>query len=356
MSEQPQRTARRRTWSGLGDVRRMPSEYEIVTHDTNYTTRRNRDAALEQNPSSVANLWFLTYRDRSPLRADDWLGFRDPDEVTYRGYVTAQAQQETVVAGILDEYAAAGRDGALAPGWRATLAALFTPLRFPLHGLQMCAAYLAQMAPSSYITNCAAFSAADLLRRVSLVAYRTRELERRFPGLGAGSGDRRRWEADSAWQGTRKAVELALIAYDWAESFAAVNLVLRPTLEDVWLRQLGEVAMANGDDQTWLLLSSLQADAQRCRRWSAALARYAIDCRAENAEVLRRWIDVWAPRADDAVAGLAGLLATGPETPRAEAETRDGARRARSELLAEIGLERRPQGERDGGDGPGPRA
>jgi len=25
----------RRTWSEFGDVRRMPSEYEIVTHNTN---------------------------------------------------------------------------------------------------------------------------------------------------------------------------------------------------------------------------------------------------------------------------------------------------------------------------------
>src|SRR5580704_16044132 len=103
MSEQTQKAnGRRRTWSGLGDVRKMPSEYEIVTHDTNYTVRKNRDAPLEQNPSSVANLWLLTYRDKSPLHVDDWLGFRDPDELTYRTYVAAQHQQETVVAGILE--------------------------------------------------------------------------------------------------------------------------------------------------------------------------------------------------------------------------------------------------------------
>jgi Methane/Phenol/Alkene Hydroxylase len=40
----------------------------------------------------------------------------------------------------------------------------------------MCTAYLGYMAPASYISNCAVFGAGDLLRRVSLVAYRTRQL------------------------------------------------------------------------------------------------------------------------------------------------------------------------------------
>jgi toluene monooxygenase system protein E len=339
-SESPQRGAepRRRTWSAFGDVRRVPSEYEIVTHDTNYTSRSNRQAALEQNPSSAANLWLLTYRDRSPVRVDDWLGFRDPDQVTYRGYVTSQSQQETAVTRILEEYAAAPRDSGLAPGWRATLAGLFAPARFPFHGLQMCTAYVGQMAPSSYITNCAAFGAADLLRGVSLMAYRTRELQRTYPELGFGVEDRRRWEQHPAWQGTRKAIELALAAYDWAESFTAVNLVLRPTLDDLWLRQLADVARANGDDETWLLLSNLQADARRCRRWSEALAKYALQKRPENASVLGKWVAKWAPRADDAVAGLASLIATLPERPSSEQEARARAVRARTSLLEEIGI------------------
>ena len=330
---------RRRTWSAFGDARRMPSEYEIVTHDTNYTSRKNRDSALEQNPSSVGNLWLMTYRDQSPLTVDDWLGFRDPDAVTYRSYVTGQGHEETVVARILDDYASSSRDQTLAPGWRATLATLFAPARFPLHGLQMCTAYFGQIAPSSYITNCAAFGAADLLRAVSLVAYRTRELERAFPELGFGKEERRLWEGHAAWQGTRKAIELALGTYDWAESFTAVNLVLRPTLDDVWLRQLGDVARTNGDDETWLLLSNLQLDARRCRRWSRALAAYALQGRPENAGVFRKWIDKWAPRADEAAAGLATVLATMPERVGSEEEMRASARRARAALLAEAGLD-----------------
>lgn len=339
MTDQARLGGRRRTWTAFGDVRKMPSEYEIVTHDTNYTTRKGRDAALEQNPSSTANLWLLTYRDKSPLMVDDWLGFRDPDELTYRRYVTMQSQQVTVVNGVLDEYASARRDEGLAPGWRAALGAIFTPSRFPVHGLQMCAAYLGQMAPSSYITNCSAFAAADLLRRVSLVAYRTRELQRAFPDSGIGVGERRHWEEEAAWQGVRKAVELALATYDWGESFAAVNLVLRPTLDDLWLRQLAETARANGDDETWLILSNLELDSKRCRRWSAALATYALRRRPENGAVLGRWIAKWSPRADEAVAQLAKVLATMPEAPCAEEGVCARARATRLDLLSSIGLE-----------------
>jgi toluene monooxygenase system protein E len=334
--------ARRRTWSAFGDARKMPSEYEIVTHDTNWTLRKDRASALEQNPSSPANLWFLTHRDRSPLRVDDWLGFRDPDELTYRGYVTAQTAEETVVSGVLDEYAGAARDEALPAGWRATLAALFAPMRFPMHGLQMLSAYVAQMAPSSYITNCAAFQTGDHLRRVSVIAYRTRQLQRSLQGsspeLGFGARERERWERDPSWQGTRKAIEHALTAYDWGESFTAVNLVIGPMLDDVLLHQLGEVARAHGDDATWLALSNLQGDARRCRRWSAALVRFAVASRAENAAVLRRWIDRWTPRADEAIAGLATLLATLPDQPQSELVTRDAAHAARDSFLAALEL------------------
>jgi len=118
MSQSPARKLR--TWSPFGQIRRVPSEYEIVTHDTNYTTRPGRAAALESNPTTPVNMWFLTYRDHSPLSADDWHGFRDPDELTYRKYVTMQDEQETVVEGILDEFGKVNHDASLSPQWLQT--------------------------------------------------------------------------------------------------------------------------------------------------------------------------------------------------------------------------------------------
>jgi toluene monooxygenase system protein E len=151
-----------------------------------------------------------------------------------------------------------------------------------------------------------------MLRRVSLLAYRTRELQRAHPALGFGTADRTRWETHPAWQPARRALEEALVVYDWGESFVAVNLALRPALDDVLLRRLGDAARASGDDLTWLLLANLEVDAARCRRWSTALAEYAIAERPDNAAVIERWMSRWRPRADAAAQGLLQLL----ESPR----------------------------------------
>lgn len=336
MSEAPAR--RLRTWSRFGQICRVPSEYEILTHDLNYTMRQGRTAALESNPTTPANMWYLTYRDRSPLQADDWNGFRDPDEMTYRKYVTLQDEQETVVEGILDEFGKAGHDSKLSPRWVSVLGTVFTPMRYPSHALQMTQAYLGHLAPSSYITNAAAFAAADLLRRVSLVAYRTRQLQLAHPDAGFAVREREIWENHQGWQPARRALENALIAYDWAECLTAVNLVLRPTLDEILLHQLGLVAEVNGDQLTWLLLGNLALDSDRSARWSAALARYAIQQRPDNASVLKRWVQRWTSRADEAAAGLAGMLAELPEVGRDAEVVRAAATAARERVLADAGL------------------
>jgi toluene monooxygenase system protein E len=331
------RTRKLKTWSSLGQLRRIPSEYEIVTHDLNYTNRTNRTSALESNPTTPVNMWYLTYRDKSPLQAADWGAFRDPDEITYRKYVTMQDEQETVVEGVLDEYSAAEHDQSLSDDWVRCLATLFTPTRFPVHALQMCTAYLAHMAPSSYITNCAVFGAGDLLRRVSLVAYRTCQLaETRDASIG--TGERRTWERDEAWQPARETLENLLTAYDWGECFAATNLVVRPTLDEILIRQLANVAHDVGDDLTWLLLSNLAVDADRCTRWSTALAQFAIEQREGNRDVLRRWVDRWTPGAEAAASGLSQLFERLSSGGRSADTVLSAANSARRRVLSEAGL------------------
>ena len=337
MTETPARKPRpRRTFSAFGDVRKMPSEYEIVTHKQNWTLRANRAAAFEQNPSSAPNLWFLTYRDNSPLQADDWDGYRDPDALTYKAYVGLQSEAEAKVQGVLQAYADEAADRALPAGSVGLLAHLFTPSRYLCHGFQQVEAYVGYMAPSSYITNAAGFSTADFLRRVTTIAYRTRELQVSRPDSGIGSAERSLWEGNAGWQPARKAVEYALVSYDWAEAFTALNLVLGPTLDNVLLTQLGQVARANGDDLTWLLTSFLAADAQRRGRWSRALAAFAVAQRPENREVLGTWVARWSDRADEAAHGLGRFLESLPEQGRSADEVAAQARAAREDFLGAV--------------------
>ena len=333
MAEQTKR--RQRTWSAFGEVRRMPTEYEIVSHGVNWTLRDGRKAPLEQNPSSPANMWFRTYRDQSPLAAD-WNGFRDPDALTYRKYVAMQDGQESAVAAALDEYSDAEHDKTLPPAWLDTLQLLFSATRFPLHGCQQIQAYVGYMAPSSYVTNAATFAAADLLRRVSLVAYRTTELGHAWPEHGFGRGDRALFQTHPAWQPARELIETALVAYDWGEAFTALDLVIGPTLDDLLLRQLRQAAQAAGDHLTWLLLGYLTTDSERRARWSAALASCAVTSRPANAAVLEKWAGKWGKRADAAAAGIASALEAAGGQPAASAVAAAGE--ARSSLHAQAGL------------------
>src|SRR5438132_393631 len=149
-----------------------------------------------------------------------------------------------------------------------------------MRALQMSQPDLGALAPASTITNCAAFATGDLLRRVSLIAYRTSQLRAAHPSAGFAEGERQVWENHPDWQPARRALELALVAYDWAECLTAVNLVLRPTLDEMLLHQLGLVAQTSGDHLTWLLLGNLAVDTERSAGWSAALARPAVEVRA----------------------------------------------------------------------------
>jgi len=329
MTETPGGRSRpRRTFSAFGDVRRMPSEYEIVTQGQNWTLRQNRAATFEQNPSSAANLWFLTYRENSPLKAGDWDAFRDPDALTYRAYVTLQADAETKMRGALEAYAGAPLDAALVR----LLGYLFTPSRYLCHGFQQVEAYIGYMAPSPYVTSAAGYSTGDFLRRVTTIAYRTRELQMAHPDSGVGSAERALWEGHDGWQPARKAIEYALVSYDWAEAFTALNLVLAPTLDDVLLTQLGQVAKDHRDGLTWMLTTFLAEDSRRRSRWSRALADLAVAQRPDNRAVLGTWVSRWSQLADDAALGLGQILETGSDA--AAADIAAHARTAREDLLA----------------------
>lgn len=335
MTETPAHKARpRRTFSTFGDVRRMPSEYEIVTEGQNWTLRPNRVATFEQNASSVGNLWFLTYRDNSPLRAEDWDAFRDPDALTYRSYITLQSEAEIKVQGVREAHTDWAYLDDVDPRSVALLGNLFTPSRYLCHGFQQVEAYIGLMAPSPYITSCAGYSTADFLRRVTTIAYHTRELQIALPDSGIGSAERSRWEGDEGWQPARKAIEYALVSYDWGEAFTALNLVLAPTLDDVLLTQLGQMAKSNQDDLTWLLTSFLADDSRRRGRWSRALADLAMEQRRHNRETLSKWISRWSELADGAALGIGTILERVQDgSVRADDVVRR-ARRAREDFLA----------------------
>jgi toluene monooxygenase system protein E len=301
-----------KTWSHLATRRRKPSGYEIVSTNLHYTTD-NPDAPFELDPNMALAKWFKQNRNASPLKHSDWNEFRDPDEIVYRTYNMLQDGQETYVYGLFDQFSQRGHDAMLEKTWAGSLARLYTPGRYLFHALQMGAAYLTQIAPASTISNCAAYQTADSLRCLTHTAYRTKELSKTFTDVGLGNDERSYWENDKAWQGFRELAERALVAYDWGEAFVSLNLVLRPAVEEVVLRALGAVGRHNGDTLLGMLTDAQLVDAQRHRRWAAALVKMALSQEANKA-VLENWVAKWEPLGDAAIDSYCAALPDAPSS------------------------------------------
>jgi toluene monooxygenase system protein E len=263
-----------------------------------------RDKPLEIGPDRQGNQWLLRHRDAAKFSVTDWDRFRDPDQLTYRKYVTAQDNSETYLDAVLQEFDRAGR-AETAPDF---LQACLTPSRYLAHGLQMMSAYLQQLAPSTYVGNCAAFQTADHLRRVQRVAYRTKQLDRAYPERLFGTTERAAWERAPEWQGLRKGIERLLVVFDWDDVFVGLNLVVKPLADEITLRQFAVAAARLNAELDATLANNLFLDAERSRRWSAALTRFAIGEDVANRGRLDTLIAGWRPVADEIVETGSWLL------------------------------------------------
>ena len=326
MSDQSDLSKPLKTWSHLAGKRRRPSEYEIVSTNLLWSTDDEMPWAL--SPDIDMNKWYLRYRNNSPLKHADWDAFRDPDEMVYRSYNVMQDGHETYVDGLLRDHAKNDHDKGLSVDWVAALARLYTPSRYPLHCLQMGSAYLVQMVPASTIENCAMFQAADQLRWVSRVAYRTKELADTHADAGFVSGERKMWEEDACWQGFRELLERVLVAYDWAEHFTALNVVAKPAFDEACIRQLGGPARQCGDTLLAQMLDAQWEDSERARRWTRALVAFARET-GGNADVMADWVAKWVPLGDAAIDAYCAALPAGAD---AAAEAKGVARDFRNSL------------------------
>src|ERR1017187_7032135 len=293
-----------KTWSAFGDLGRKPSDYEVVTHKLNHTMR---DPPLELNAEAHGNVWLKRHRDGIRVKVADWAMFRDPDQLTYRTYVRSQDESETFIDGIFREFAALPEQG-LSSTVLNFLQNCLTPTRYLAHGLQMMSAYIQQLAPSSYIGNCAAFQTADHLRRIQRVAYRTKQLDGAYQARAFGQPERHTWEEHVEWQAMRRGIEHLLVAFDWDDAFVGLNLVVKPLCDELTLRHFAIVARDLGATVDARLADNLFLDAQRSQRWSAALSRFMIAADDGNRAHLGSLLAKWYPFADDIVKGGSRLL------------------------------------------------
>jgi toluene monooxygenase system protein E len=116
------------------------------------------------------------------------------------------------------------------------------------------------------------------------------------------------WQTDRVWQPLREVVEKLLIAYDWAESFVGLNLVVKPLVDELFMKCVSDLALRHDDYLLGQIFYSLNEDCQWHREWTESLIRMAIEDHASNKVTIQAWIDRWHPLAARAVRAFALLL------------------------------------------------
>lgn len=289
-----------KTYWHLQGLGRKPLEYDIATSRLLYYPSRGFEVRVP-----VAD-WYEKYQQGSSLRASDWEQFRDPRETTYSKYVDLQRGKEIFVDGLLKSIEDNDYDRGLSAPWLRVLARVLPTLRYPVHGLQMLAAYGGQMAPGGRITVTCLLQAGDEMRRIQRLAYRMRQLQNAHPGFGLES--RTTWQEDSLWQPLREVIEKLLVTYDWGESLVATNLVLKPAFDELFMVHFGRLAERAGDPVLGQIFLSLNENCTWHREWSEALMRMVLADQPENGPAIRGWMESWQPPVARAIATFAPVF------------------------------------------------
>ncbi|HKY36191.1 MAG TPA: hypothetical protein VJN18_09645 [Polyangiaceae bacterium] len=282
----------RRTYLCLEGQRRKPSDYEITTTALLYYPSRGFEV---ETP-----VWqhYLDYQRNGQLRSPCWENFEDPSHTTYSTYVSRRRDQEIFLDRLFDEPA-----GPL-PRPLQPLLGWLSALRFPLHGLQMVAAYVGALAPSGRISVAAAFQSADELRRIQRLCQWLSRSRLSMPELDALG--RKLWQQHAGFQPLRRLIEELLVTYDWSEALIGCNAVIKPVFDRLLFGQLPKLAKQHEDEILEQTLKSLGEDGDWHAAWSMQLLRGLREDEPGNAAAISRSIARFRPQLLAATEALLG--------------------------------------------------
>ena len=346
----------RRTWATWPMLekrigRRRPTEYQVVSYALEYwganpdsPTYRYLGAPFELGPEHHIQKWYKYFRDESPIvkalleAGATWDNYEDPHQITYWKYNSMMDEEEVHVDRLLEEIVESKYDWGLSETWLDVYRDYYDPLRFLWHALQMHAAYLSQMAPTSAVTNIFTFMAMDHMRRVQRIAQRIKMLDIVYPDRGFGTKGRSQWEEDPVFQPARQAIEQMLVAYDYTEALVSYGLAVKPVMDELLLVQLGRLAEANGDPMMRHIHHSFYRDTQRHRDQIAALFRYAFEAAPSVRDSVRQALDRWMRAAYDAATGFKPLFEEKPEVRMDFGKAIEEVREQHMRFLSGLGL------------------
>lgn len=314
----------RRTYLCLEGTGRKPTDYEVTSTALLYYPARGFEV------STPAWQHYVRYQREGKLRGTRWDSFEDPARFTYSTYVAERRDQEAFLDRLFERPRTQLREP-LRP-----LLGMLSAWRFPLHGLQMVAAYVGALAPSGRLSIVLALQAADEMRRIQRICQwlsRSGTPVAELDALG-----REIWQQSPAFQPLRRLVEELLVTYDWGDALLGLNGLIKPFFDRLWFEHVGGIAEQHDDEILEKVLSSLGEDGRWHESWFINFSRLALASHEGNAELMRERIESSGPRVAQAAQALlpafAGLLDAEPQIWR-ELEGTVSAHLSRAGLRAD---------------------
>ena len=195
---------------------------------------------------------------------------------------------------------AAGRDAAARRGWRRwsarcrRCASSITACRWRRRTSRRWRRAAASPSPPLFQTG-------DELRRIHGIAFRMAQL-RAIAGPTLRRERPRALAERSAWQPLRRTIEKLLVTYDWGEALVALNVCVRPLVDELFLVGLADAGRARtATTPTRRCCARSPTTAAGSASGPSALLRVARPTRRRRRDERARaaiagWIDDWRPR------------------------------------------------------------
>ena len=290
---------RLKTYSHLAQSRTVPSEYTITTTDLLFTATKGHSVV------TPVTEWQKKYVDGSLLMTKD-VPFQDPESYTYTKYVTVRNKKEIFLEGIYSAIEQSTYRDSLSDDWRLKVQRCLGAFVYICHGMQMASAYLGQMGSSGQLIAMLAMQTADELRRTENLVHQLLILNPRTDeALTEGTNT---WMTDPAFQKVRSTLENLLVTYDWGEAYVAFNLVFKPLMDEMFLKEFAVEAAANADPLLEKILLSLAEDSDWHRLCAKTYTANVLKQDPKNSDAINKWIAMWKPLIKEMIAELSPAL------------------------------------------------
>lgn len=290
---------RLKTYSHLAKDHAVPSEYNITSRDLFFVHDKGHSV------STPVTRWQKKEARISALQTKD-VPFQDPQALTYAKYVNLQNRKEIYLEGIFSALEKSAYVTGLPEEWLSRTRKVLGAFAFVSHGLQMISAYLGQMAPGSELIIVLAMQTGDEIRCTENLAHHL-IFQGNAPDTALDAG-RDFWMNDAVCQPLRKMLEQLLVTWDWGEAWVTFQLLFKPAVDEIFLRQFAKAAVENKDPVLEKVLQSLYADAEWHQLCARTYCENLVSTFAGNSEIIQRWMEKWKPSVLDIIAYTDGML------------------------------------------------